>query len=96
MGAVSKGNFFAPAISQRSTSNPTLLIASLILGLLLSKTQPLRCFHKVQTPRMTRELRPSLAIPETLVHNTLHHSRKALSLDLGEGGCKKMKVHLMK
>jgi hypothetical protein len=38
MGAVSKDNFFAPAISQRSTSNPTLLIASAILGLLLSNT----------------------------------------------------------
>jgi hypothetical protein len=32
---------------------------------------------------MTRELRPSLAIPETLVHNVLHHSRKTLSSNLG-------------
>jgi hypothetical protein len=76
MGAVSKDNFFAPAKTQRSISKPTLLIATATLGLLLSKTQPLRCFHKVQTLRMTRQLRPFLAIPGTLVLKSCHQSIK--------------------
>jgi hypothetical protein len=33
MGAVSKDSFFAPAITHRSISKPTLLIASATLGL---------------------------------------------------------------
>jgi hypothetical protein len=47
MGAVSKDNFFAPAITQRSISKPMLLIAAATLGLLLSKTQIATYVRKV-------------------------------------------------
>jgi len=42
---------------------------------------------------MTRELRPSLAIPETWVFNSLHYFRKAASSDWGG---QMLKVHLKK